>query len=422
MQKIKINGGKRLSGHVTISGAKNSVVALIPATILANDIVTLEGVPDISDVASLVEIMEIMGAVIERDVEAGKLVIDTRPVVSKPLPYGKINSLRASYYFNGALLARFGQATVGLPGGCDLGPRPIDLHIKAFEALGAEMSYLEEAMHLEKTGDSLVGTSIYMDQVSVGATINTMFAAATAEGVTTIENAAREPEIIDVATLLNNMGAKVRGAGTDIIRITGMQDFHGASHTVIPDRIEAGTYLALAAALGDGIVVDNVIYEHLEAFVAKLEEMGVRMTIREDSIEVHKSDNLKTVNIKAVPYPGFATDLQQPITPLLLTAQGQGWIMDTIYEKRVNHVPELARMGAEITAVGDRIHYGAPNKLTGNQVHATDLRAGACLVVAGAIAEGTTVISNIEFILRGYDNIIEKMTALGADIQIIEED
>ncbi|WP_374284723.1 UDP-N-acetylglucosamine 1-carboxyvinyltransferase [Lactococcus sp.] len=421
MRKIVINGGNRISGKVTISGAKNSVVALIPATILANDVVTLEGVPDISDVTSLIDIMDVMGAKIERDVEAGVLVIDTRDVKSMPLPYGKINSLRASYYFNGALLGRFGRATVGLPGGCDLGPRPIDLHIKAFEALGAEMSFLENAMHLEAKKDSLFGTTIYMDMVSVGATINTMLAASTAEGMTIIENAAREPEIIDVATLLNNMGAKVRGAGTDVIRIQGTKKLHGARHTVIPDRIEAGTYLALAAAIGDGVTVDNVIFEHLDSFIAKLEEMGVRMTIREDSIEVHKSENLKAVNIKTVPYPGFATDLQQPITPLLLSTNGRGWIMDTIYEKRVNHVPEMARMGAKISVINDKIVYDAPNLLTGTQVKATDLRAGAGLVVAGAIASGTTTISNIDFILRGYDSIIEKMTALGVDIKLIEE-
>lgn len=421
MKKIVINGGKSISGKVTISGAKNSVVALIPATILANDVVTLEGVPDISDVASLVEIMEIMGAKIQRDIAAGILTIDTREVVSKPLPYGKINSLRASYYFNGALLGRFGKSTVGLSGGCDLGPRPMDLHIKAFEALGAELSYLEDAMHLEAKEEKLRGSTIYMDMVSVGATINTMLAASTAEGVTIIENAAREPEIIDVATLLNNMGAKVRGAGTDVIRITGKPVMHGAHHTVIPDRIEAGTYLALAAAIGDGVIVDNVIYEHLESFISKLEEMGVRMTIREDSIEVHRSENLKAINIKTVPYPGFATDLQQPITPLLLQAQGRGWIMDTIYEKRVNHVPEMARMGAKISTVDDHIIYEAPNKLRGAQVRATDLRAGAGLVLAGVIAEGKTTIENIEFILRGYDNIIEKMTGLGIDIKLVEE-
>jgi UDP-N-acetylglucosamine 1-carboxyvinyltransferase len=417
-RKIVINGGKRISGEVTISGAKNSVVALIPATILANDVVTLDGVPDISDVAALVEIMEIMGAKVVRDGE--RLVIDSRDVESKPLPYGKINALRASYYFNGALLGRFGEATVGLPGGCDLGPRPIDLHIKAFEALGATMHYKEDAMHLTTEGAPLKAASIYMDMVSVGATINTMLAAVKAEGRTVIENAAREPEIIDVATLLNNMGARIRGAGTDEIRIDGVKELHGASHTVIPDRIEAGTYLALAAAYGDGVKVNNVIFEHMESFISKLAEMGVKMTISDDAIEVHPSDNLKAVNIKTVPYPGFATDLQQPITPLLLMAEGHGRIVDTIYEKRVNHVPELARMGANISSSDGEILYHGPAQLRGTEVRATDLRAGAALVNAGIMATGTTTISNIEFILRGYDHIIEKMQGLGVDIQLIE--
>lgn len=421
MKKIVINGGKRISGEVMISGAKNSVVALIPATILADDVVTLEGVPDISDVASLIEILEIMGAKIERDIEAGVVVIDPRGVESKPLPYGKINSLRASYYFNGSLLGKFGEATVGLPGGCDLGPRPIDLHIKAFEALGARMTFKENAMHLTTDGAPLHAATIFMDMVSVGATINTMLAAVKAEGRTIIENAAREPEIIDVATLLNNMGAKVRGAGTDVIRIDGVQKLGGARHTVIPDRIEAGTYLSLAAAFGDGVVVNNVIYEHLESFIAKLEEMGVQMIVRDDSIEVLKSENLRAVNIKTVPYPGFATDLQQPITPLLLMTTGRGKVIDTIYEKRINHAAELALMGANIVANNGEITYHAPNDLHGAEVMATDLRAGAALVNAGVMATGETKISNVEFILRGYDNIIEKMTSLGVDIKLVDE-
>ena len=421
MKKIVINGGKRISGEVTISGAKNSVVALIPATILADDVVTLEGVPDISDVASLIEILEIMGAKIDRDIEAGIVVIDPRGVESKPLPYGKINSLRASYYFNGSLLGKFGEATVGLPGGCDLGPRPIDLHIKAFEALGARMTFKENAMHLTTDGNPLRASTIFMDMVSVGATINTMLAAVKAEGRTIIENAAREPEIIDVATLLNNMGAKVRGAGTDVIRIDGVQKLGGARHTVIPDRIEAGTYLSLAAAFGDGVIVNNVIYEHLESFIAKLEEMGVQMIIRDDSIEVLKSENLRSVSIKTVPYPGFATDLQQPITPLLLMTNGRGKVIDTIYEKRINHAAELARMGANIVANNGEITYHAPNDLHGAEVMATDLRAGAALVNAGVMADGETKISNVEFILRGYDNIIEKMTSLGVDIKLVDE-
>ncbi|HFH7062803.1 TPA: UDP-N-acetylglucosamine 1-carboxyvinyltransferase, partial [Streptococcus agalactiae] len=374
MRKIIINGGKQLTGEVAVSGAKNSVVALIPATILADDIVVLDGVPAISDVDSLVDIMETMGAKIKRYGET--LEIDPRGVKDIPMPYGKINSLRASYYFYGSLLGRYGQATVGLPGGCDLGPRPIDLHLKAFEAMGASVSYEGDSMRLATNGKPLQGANIYMDTVSVGATINTMIAAAKANGRTVIENAAREPEIIDVATLLNNMGAHIRGAGTDVITIEGVKSLHGTRHQVIPDRIEAGTYIAMAAAIGRGIKVTNVLYEHLESFIAKLDEMGVRMTVEEDSIFVEEQEKLKAVSIKTSPYPGFATDLQQPLTPLLLTAEGNGSLLDTIYEKRVNHVPELARMGANISTLGGKIVYSGPNQLSGAPVKATDLRAG----------------------------------------------
>ncbi|WP_315377011.1 UDP-N-acetylglucosamine 1-carboxyvinyltransferase [uncultured Streptococcus sp.] len=419
MKKIVINGGRPLKGEVTISGAKNSVVALIPATILADDIVTLDGVPDISDVASLIEIMTIMGAKIERKEDS--LIIDPRGVKNMPMPFGKINSLRASYYFYGSLLGRYGQATVGLPGGCDLGPRPIDLHLKAFEAMGAAMTMDGSSMKLATDDKPLQGANIYMDTVSVGATINTILAAVKAEGRTVIENAAREPEIIDVVTLLNNMGAHIRGAGTDIIIIDGVPQLHGTRHQVIPDRIEAGTYIALAAAIGEGIQINNVLYEHLESYIAKLEEMGVRMTISEDSIFVEKQTGLKAIQIKTSPYPGFATDLQQPITPLLLTAAGRGRIVDTIYEKRVNHVPELAKMGATISTLNDHIIYEGPNQLTGSSVKATDLRAGAALVIAGLMASGTTEITNVEYILRGYSDIIHKLTQLGADIQLVEE-
>ena len=419
MKKIVINGGRPLKGEVTISGAKNSVVALIPATILADDIVTLDGVPDISDVASLIEIMTIMGAKIERKEDS--LIIDPRGVKNMPMPFGKINSLRASYYFYGSLLGRYGQATVGLPGGCDLGPRPIDLHLKAFEAMGAAMTMDGSSMKLATDGKPLQGANIYMDTVSVGATINTILAAVKAKGRTVIENAAREPEIIDVVTLLNNMGAHIRGAGTDIIIIDGVPHLHGTRHQVIPDRIEAGTYIALAAAIGEGIQINNVLYEHLESYIAKLEEMGVRMTISEDSIFVEKQTDLKAIQIKTSPYPGFATDLQQPITPLLLTAAGRGRIVDTIYEKRVNHVPELAKMGATILTLNDHIIYEGPNQLMGSSVKATDLRAGAALVIAGLMASGTTEITNVEYILRGYSDIIHKLTQLGADIQLVEE-
>ena len=419
MKKIVIHGGRPLKGEVTINGAKNSVVALIPAVILADDIVTLDGVPDISDVDSLIDIMIAMGASVTRSEDS--LTIDPRGIQNVPMPYGKINSLRASYYFYGSLLGRFGEATVGLPGGCDLGPRPIDLHLKAFEAMGAHMTMEGNYMKLSTGGKRLAGASIYMDTVSVGATINTMLAAVKAEGRTVIENAAREPEIIDVATLLNNMGAHIRGAGTDIITIEGVDSLHGTRHQVIPDRIEAGTYIALAAAIGQGIQINNVLYEHLESFIAKLEEMGVRMTVSEDSIFVEEQQNLRAINIKTSPYPGFATDLQQPITPLLLTANGHGKITDTIYEKRVNHVAELAKMAGKISTSSDQIVYEGPNQLQGAQVKATDLRAGAALVIAGLMAQGKTEITNIEFILRGYSNIIEKLTSLGADIQLIEE-
>lgn len=419
MKKIVIHGGRPLKGEVTISGAKNSVVALIPATILSDDIVTLDGVPDISDVESLIDIMTIMGAKIERKEDS--LIIDPRGVKDMPMPFGKINSLRASYYFYGSLLGRYGQATVGLPGGCDLGPRPIDLHLKAFEAMGATMTQDGSSMRLATDGKPLKGANIFMDTVSVGATINTILAAVKAEGRTVIENAAREPEIIDVVTLLNNMGAHIRGAGTDIITVDGVAHLHGTRHQVIPDRIEAGTYIALAAAIGEGIQINNVLYEHLESYIAKLEEMGVRMTISEDSIFVEKQTGLKAIQIKTSPYPGFATDLQQPITPLLLTARGRGRIVDTIYEKRVNHVPELAKMGATISILNNHIIYEGPNQLTGSSVKATDLRAGAALVIAGLMASGRTEITNVEYILRGYSDIISKLTQLGAEIQLVED-
>ncbi|MCU1841984.1 UDP-N-acetylglucosamine 1-carboxyvinyltransferase [Enterococcus faecium] len=419
MKKIVIKGNRPLAGEVTISGAKNSAVALIPVAILADSPVILEGVPDIQDVHSLIEILEIMGATVH--FSNNILEIDPREIVSIPMPHGKINSLRASYYFMGTLLGKFGEAVVGLPGGCYLGPRPIDLHVKGFEALGAEVTNEHGAMYLRTENKGLRGNRIFMDVVSVGATINVMLAAVKAKGQTVIENAAREPEIIDVATLLNNMGAKVRGAGTDVIRIEGVETLHGCRHFMIPDRIEAGTYLALAAAVGNGIKVKNVIFEHLESFIAKLQEIGVHMKISEDEIEVYPSKELKPANIMTYPYPGFATDLQQPLTALLLMTTGTSEIIDTIYAKRVNHVPELARMGADITVEGNMIIVNGPNKLHGTEVVASDLRAGACLVIAGLLAEGTTTIYNVDYILRGYDHIIEKLTALGASIEMIEE-
>ena len=418
MKKIMIQGNKPLTGEVTVSGAKNSVVALIPAAILADSPVILEGVPDIKDVHSLIEILEIMG--VKTKFANNQLEIDPTEIVSIPMPTGKINSLRASYYFMGALLGKFGEGVVGLPGGCNLGPRPINLHIKGFEALGTEVTNEHGAMYL-RSGDGLVGTRIFMDMISIGATINVMLAAVRAKGRTIIENAAREPEIIDVATLLNNMGAKIRGAGTNEIRIDGVEELHGWRHSIIPDRIEAGTYLALAAAVGNGITVKNVIYEHLDSFISKLQEMGVKMDVGEDSIFVYPAKDLKAISLKTYPYPGFATDLQQPLTPLLLKAQGMSEVTDTIYPKRVNHIPELVRMGAKASIEGNVVLIEGSDTLQGTDVMASDLRAGACLVIAGLMATGTTKISKVDHILRGYDNIIDKLTALGADIKMIEE-
>ena len=418
MRKLVINGGKKLSGKVSISGAKNSTVALIPAAILANSPVTLEGVPDIADVYSLIEILNEMN--VHTEFNGSTLHIDPTEMVSIPMPSGKINSLRASYYFMGALLAKFGQGVVGLPGGCDLGPRPIDQHLKGFRALGAQVENKMGAMHIDTNEEGLVGTSIYFDVVSIGATLNVMFAAVRAKGVTIIENAAREPEIIDVATLLNKMGAKNRGAGTDTLRITGVEELTGVSHTVIPDRIEAGTYLSIAAAMGEDVVVENVIVEHIESLIAKFKEMGVPMEIGEDSIRITSHNgNLKPVSIKTQPYPGFATDLQQPMTPLLLLANGESTIVDTIYPKRVNHIPELQRMGADSKVESDMILLNGGQKLTGAQVEASDLRAGAALVSAALIAEGETEITGIDNILRGYANIVEKLTDIGADIKMV---
>ncbi|MFC6463991.1 UDP-N-acetylglucosamine 1-carboxyvinyltransferase [Marinilactibacillus sp. GCM10026970] len=419
MKKIMINGGNKLTGEVTISGAKNSAVALIPAAILADSPVTLEGVPDIQDVHSLIEILNQMN--VKTDFDGSTLVIDPSEMVSIPMPSGKIKSLRASYYFMGALLTKFGQGVVGLPGGCFLGPRPIDQHLKGFRSLGATVENELGAMYLKTDESGLTASRIYFDVVSIGATINIMLAAVKAKGRTIIENAAREPEIIDVATLLNNMGAKIRGAGTDIIRIDGVEEMHGCRHTVIPDRIEAGTYLIMAAAAGKDVLVKNVIVEHIEGLIAKMDEMGVPMEIGEDSVRVFEpTGKLKGVSIKTLPYPGFATDLQQPFTPLLMMAEGNSTIVDTIYPKRVKHIPELNRMGAAAKVTSDTILIEGAFNLEGAQVEASDLRAGACLMIAGLIAEGETEITGVENILRGYSHIIEKMTALGADIRMEE--
>lgn len=419
MKKLVINGGKPLKGEVTISGAKNSTVALIPAAIIANEPVVLEGVPEIQDVDALIEILNDFN--VKTEFVDGTLTIDPREMKSIPMPKGKIQSMRASYYFMGATLAKLGEGVVGLPGGCFLGPRPIDQHLKGFKALGADVRDHDGAIYLSTGEEGLVGTKIYMDVVSVGATINVLLASVRAKGKTIIENAAREPEIIDVVNLLNKMGANIKGAGTSIIRVEGVESLHGCTHTIIPDRIEAGTYLSIAAAVGEGVRVKNVIFEHLESLIAKMNEMGVKMEVGEDDIYVFPTNELKAVNIKTMPYPGFATDLQQTITPLFSKATGTAMVVDTIYPKRVGHVPELNRMGARGKVIEDIITFEGPTPLVGAEVAASDLRAGAGLVVAGLMAEGTTKISNIGHILRGYSNIVEKLQALGADITMIEE-
>jgi len=421
MEKFIIKGGNPLKGEITVSGAKNSAVALIPAAIMADSPVVIEGVPEIDDVFALIEILKDFN--VDVDFNEHVLRIDPTNMENIPMPDGKIQSLRASYYFMGALLGKYGEAVVGLPGGCNLGPRPMDLHLKGFEALGAEVTNELGAMHLTTNGNGLTGTEIYLDVVSVGATINIMLAASRAKGTTVIENAAREPEIIDIAMLLNKMGAKIKGVGTSTIRIEGVDEMHGASHQQIPDRIEAGTYIAAAATVGQGVTVNNVIAEHIESFLAKLREMGVKMDISDDTIYIHPNDGqLKAVDIKTAPYPGFATDLQQPITPLLLTANGNGKLVDTIYPKRVKHIPELVRMGANIEEHNDQITYNGPNRLTGATVTASDLRAGAGLVIAALMAEGETELYGAGNILRGYDHIDEKLSTLGADIQLVQYD
>ncbi|MDQ0214166.1 UDP-N-acetylglucosamine 1-carboxyvinyltransferase [Oikeobacillus pervagus] len=412
MEKLKIAGGYPLKGTVKIDGAKNSAVALIPATILADSNVTIEGLPDISDVRILKSLLEEIGGKVS--FVAGEMKVDPSNMIAMPLPNGNVKKLRASYYLMGAMLGKFKNAVIGLPGGCHLGPRPIDQHIKGFEALGAEVTNEQGAIYLR--AEELKGARIYLDVVSVGATINIMLAAVKAKGRTIIENAAKEPEIIDVATLLTNMGAKIKGAGTDVIRIDGVEELHGCRHTIIPDRIEAGTFMIMAAATGEGIVIDNVIPLHLESLTAKLREIGVPIDIGDDQIFVGKSDRLKAVDIKTLVYPGFPTDLQQPFTSLLTRAEGSAIVTDTIYSARFKHIDELRRMNANIKVEGRSAIINGPYKLQGARVKASDLRAGAALVIAGLMAEGITEVTGVEHIDRGYSHLVEKLNDLGATI------
>ncbi|AOC58456.1 MULTISPECIES: UDP-N-acetylglucosamine 1-carboxyvinyltransferase [Bacillus] len=413
MEKLNIAGGDPLRGTVHISGAKNSAVALIPATILADSPVTIEGLPHISDIDTLRDLLEEIGGKVT--FEKGEMIVNPSSMISMPLPNGKVKKLRASYYLMGAMLGRFKQAVIGLPGGCHLGPRPIDQHIKGFEALGAEVTNEQGAIYLR--AEKLVGARIYLDVVSVGATINIMLAAVLAEGKTVIENAAKEPEIIDVATLLASMGAKIKGAGTDVIRIEGVESLHGCKHSIIPDRIEAGTFLIAGAAMGDEVVLDNVIPTHLESITAKLREMGFTIeTSNDQMLIVGRNEGLKPVDIKTLVYPGFPTDLQQPMTALLTKAKGTSVVTDTIYSARFKHIDELRRMGANMKVEGRSAIITGQTQLQGAKVKASDLRAGACLVVAGLMADGVTEITGLEHIDRGYSLLEKKLEGLGATI------
>lgn len=410
---IKIEGGRKLNGRVRIDGSKNATVALIPAAILANEPVTIYGVPDISDVGALTRILQYLDVSVVRK-ENGDLLIDPTHMKNTPLIEDTVTTLRASYYFMGALLGKYGRAEIKMPGGCDLGPRPIDLHIKGFEALGATISYEQGNYVIE--AQELIGAPIFLDIASVGATINILMAAVYAKGRTTIVNAAKEPEIIDVATILNKMGANIRGAGTNEITIEGVNYLGGCNHEIIPDRIEAGTYIILAAAAAGEVVVENVIPLHLESLLSKLHEMGVNMIVDIDKITIKESKNLKPVDVQTNTYPGFATDLQSPFATLLTQAEGTSHIVETIYKERFKAVSQLQRLGANASIQNGRAEITGPVDLFGGSVKATDLRCGAALVIAGLLAEGVTEIRDIYHIDRGYANIDEKLTMLGAKI------
>ncbi|CAI6087490.1 UDP-N-acetylglucosamine 1-carboxyvinyltransferase [Cohnella sp. JJ-181] len=412
MEKLMIRGGRPLRGTVSISGAKNSAIALLPAAILAESEVRLDNLPHISDVEIYTELLEELGCQVAWQEET--LSIDPTRIQSIPMPNGRVKLLRASYYLMGALLGRFGEATIGLPGGCNFEPRPIDQHIKGFEALGATVTNEHGAIRIK--ANELRGARIYMDVVSVGATINIMLAAARAKGSTIIENAAKEPEIIDVATLLNAMGAKIKGAGTETIRIEGVDRMHGCRHSIIPDRIQAGTYMIMAAATRGDVLIDNIIPKHMEALTAKLQEMGVHVYEMDESIRVVGQQTYEAVDVKALVYPGFATDLQSPMTSLLTQTSGVSILSDYVYSNRFKHVPELARMGAQIRVEG-RSAIVEGGKLNAAKVRASDLRAGAALVVAAlTVEEGVTEITGLEYIDRGYERLEEHLRGLGADV------
>ncbi|MBE6128933.1 MAG: UDP-N-acetylglucosamine 1-carboxyvinyltransferase [Erysipelotrichaceae bacterium] len=410
---MKIEGGHLLEGEVRISGAKNATVALIPAAVLANGPVTIVGIPQIADVDALSRILKILNVDVN-EVAEDHLIINPTHMKNVDLDDDSVTKLRASYYFMGALLGKYGYVRMKMPGGCYLGPRPIDLHLKGFEALGATVTYDKGCYTIE--AKELKGTKIFLDIASVGATINILMAAVYAKGRTVIENAAKEPEIIDVATLLNKMGARIRGAGTNVITIDGVNSLSGCFHEIIPDRIEAGTFIIIAAAAAKKMTIRNIIPQHLDALLSKLEEMGVKMDVGVDQLTIEHTGNLKGIDVTTKPYPGFATDLQQPLTTLLTQAEGESHIVETIYTERFKHCLELQKMGADIELMNGASLIHGPTKLDGCKVAATDLRCGAAMIIAGLIADGVTEISNVYHIDRGYSEIDSKLKALGANI------
>lgn len=414
MSKIIVEGKKTLSGKIEISGAKNSAVALIPASILSDEETTIMNVPKISDIEAMEEILTYLGATVKR--KDGVIKINPINIESKEIPEEISKKLRASYYFMSALLARHKHVCMYFPGGCSIGSRPIDQTLKGYRALGATV--IEEGNKYTVFADKLLGADVYLDMPSVGATVNTMLVAVKAEGITTINNAAKEPEIVNIATLLNNMGAKIKGAGTSEIRIEGVEKLHKATIEVIPDRIEAGTYMIIGALTGNNLKIENIIPEHVEALILKLKESGVDIVINDDNCIINKVDYLKPIKIKTLGFPGFATDLQQPLSTFLTQCNGVSTIEETLYENRFKNLEQLKIMGAKYKIDGKKAYITGKTKLKGSVVKSTDLRGGACLVIAGLIAEGTTIIEEAEHILRGYSNIVEKLRNVGAKIEI----
>ena len=420
MLKYVIKGGQPLHGEINISGAKNAAVAIIPAALLVDGVCRIENIPQISDVSLILEILQELGAGV-RTINRNTVEIDCSRVHSTSVSYELSRQIRASYYFIGALLSRFGNAHVSMPGGCDLGARPIDLHLKGFSALGANIDVKQGIVHASAPESGLKGTHIYMDQVSVGATMNVMLASVFAKGTTIIENAAKEPHIVDLANFINAMGGNIMGAGTDIIKVKGVEKLHGGSYSIIPDQIEAGTYMTAVAAAGGSVLIKNVIPKHLDCITAKLVEMGVQIDELGDNILVTRESEMKHANVKTMPYPGFPTDMQSQIAVCLCLAQGTSVVTEGIWENRYRYADELKRMGAKIQVDGKiAVIEGVPH-LTGAPVRACDLRAGAAMVVAGLAAEGVTEIDHIYHVERGYEDIVGKLRNVGADIRLVDE-